>query len=277
MNKINNFLRILALLAVSLIWAHLGHTDDWKDVGEIVKADALKALQSMKDKASPLDQGRFYLLKEMLRAPQQLGRDYEGVPTLTMKVITGPKELKDETVYFPQKKTSISVQELNDSIRKLLIEKIGASDPTMIQRKEEGGTDTRLGKFWVSELIYPMTQNFNAQAAEIAIRDIPGMDPLKEEFKYGPKAGESSMKAALVYDPQSHVFTLSLISEKPYISLENEREPEVVLTTIGTAIFDLATGKVSYKFSYAFGDKRKEWTTDMPLLPQPERAPMKHK
>lgn len=273
--KSNNFLRVFMLLSMSLLWASLGHSDEWAAIGEIVKVEANKAVRSMGDASNIPDPGRFYLLEEMLRAPAQLGRDYVGIPTITMKV-KGEKE----TSFGREDRKDKTVDEVNDTIRQMLIEKIGKSNPEMVQKSEQGRIVTKLGKFWLSELIYPITQNFNAQAADIAIREIPGLNVNNiNEFKYGPTAGAGSIRVEFEYDARNSVLSVSLISDKPYISLleGEDNNPPIVLTTIGTTIFDLVKGKVTYKFSYAFGKKKREWKTDKPFLPQPPMAKEKSK
>lgn len=233
-------------------------TRDWAILADLVKAKA-----AVVRSRNPMDPGRLSILEEMEKHSSQLGKDIDRMSIINVNVNNSYWAFwRNETKSFPiesrKEKTSIEVYKI---LANTLAEYVKSYDDPKNPFYNDRYPD-KLGLFWTAEIIYPIVQTFNSIPLKAFYTDT-------KLFTWHSRGDDPGTKlwADIIYSPETGIITVTSTSEKNLVDTAAMETDYIKkrLKTVNQTHFHLASGKVTFSFSYSFDGMKKEWTKGTPF------------
>lgn len=211
---------------------------DNRNIADIIGMRA-NAILTLKEQGRILmGPGRLSFLQEMAKDPSQLGKDLPRLPYISLGNSDIPHSLRQGKT--PEQDLLL--------IGNLLAQYVKVHNPALVDEIKGPG---RIGKFWITEIIYGLSQNFSGPAFELALeRSVLG------SAEWATPAGTAKQRAAFTLEPFNHnILTVSFTCERSMQNLVDSKKRDVILITTSKVFFNLKEGQVSFLFSYTVDGK----------------------
>lgn len=204
-----------------------------KTMAEMVKSRAISLLELHKQNKMTLKLGRQELLNEMSLFPKQLGLDLIRTPVVMIgdyiTTFDSRRGLTQEQQFF------LTAKLLSNYVRRYR--------PELYDKNHPG----RLGKFYLTEIIYGISQNWSAPALAMAHEDT-----VLKSAEWGTRPGTAEQRASFSLEPMHEaILTVSFVSERIMTHYLDKRNKDFSLIIESKLYFDLAKGEVTYLYSYS--------------------------
>lgn len=210
------------------------------ELTSLVRSEATRALSK-----KPSDDGRKSLLQQMGAYPERLPQDIYNFNSVSMGV-KGDLRKVEEPGFIK------NVVKRYDLLKKRLVNTVGelGQKPELVTKEDE------IGNFFISELLFGMTDLFLMPAQKEVLRKNPELRDWR--------ATKVTRRSEIVFDPQKNTVSVIDYSDQDWTNPEGSLNKHILLTS--TVIYYLDSGDVRFGFSYSVDGQEVRTANDNVVL-----------